>query len=357
MVNLKRLRQSIQNRYIYLVVGLLVITMLMFLVLPEVWMFQGYTTLFFPLVRRLFDGLSYFIKVPFLYLLILVCLFRIAFSFWRVLNFSQGKNLLSKLYLLVGRFLKSIGVIIILFYWLWGFNYASLSFLDYNDIDPQPVEFEWVESEYFRVLDTLNILSADNTSLRWANFDQYTLDNSLGVFFSQHYVNADLDPVVSEIFPKGFLLRLGAQGIYLPWTGQGQIDAGLHDLQKPFTYLHEMSHGYGITNEGECNLIAFLVGKDSESNYVRYSAYLSYWRYLARQMLNVGCHDTDLLSEDLKIDLQAIFEIYDKYPDFFPRFRVTSYDLYLKVQGVEEGMKSYSEIIMMNHAWSNSSNL
>ena len=324
--------------------------MLMFVLLPKTFVFEWYTTGLFPLIRSVIDSVSQLIPIPFLYFLIGLLLFLFSRFCLTVIRTKASFKLKAKLVL--ASTLNNLLAIMILFYWLWGFNYASKSFFNYNGLEMHPVSIDWVEEEYFRVLDTLNTLSTEVKEENWEGLETDVLDELLTSFLDIYYVNASLDPVVKEIAPMGFLLRCGAQGIYLPWTGQGQIDAGLHDLQKPFTYLHEMSHCYGLTNEGECNFIAFQVAIRCTDPYVRYSAYLSYWRYLARQMLLIGCHDKDLMNSALQSDLLAIYENYDKYPDFFPRFRVKSYDLYLKVQGVEEGLKSYSEIIMMNYIWS-----
>ena len=50
-------------------------------------------------------------------------------------------------------------------------------------------------------------------------------------------------------------------------------------------------------------------------------------------------------------DIIAIDEEIDKYPDIFPDFRDAFYDTYLKTQGISEGMKNYSRIVMLAKAW------
>lgn len=351
MLKFKRIANTYKKPYESWYLRLFVITMLMFVLLPERWVFELYTKRIYFWFRTVIDPLSASTNIAFLYVLIIGIIGLILFKTYKLYKLAVSwKN---RIYHTMIALLKSLMAIVISFYWLWGFNYGSISFLEYNNVKAEPVAFEFVEDEYYRILDTLNNLSGQVGADKWNSIDQEELGAHLSRFLDLYYVNGNLNPVVRSIKPKGSLLRLGAQGIYLPWTGEGQIDAGLHDLQKPFTYLHELGHGYGITNEGECNFLAYQVGIKIDDIYVRYSAYLAYWRYLARQMLIVGCHDIDLMSIDLQVDLQEIYDNYDKYPDFFPRFRRQSYDWYLKAQGVEEGMKSYSEIIMMNYCWEN----
>ena len=57
-----------------------------------------------------------------------------------------------------------------------------------------------------------------------------------------------------RLFPKGLLLRISTAGVYIPFTGEGHIDAGLHHLQLPFVMAHEMSHA---TASGEKGTVIF----------------------------------------------------------------------------------------------------
>ena len=81
--------------------------------------------------------------------------------------------------------------------------------------------------------------------------------------------------------PGGSLLHFRTSGIYIPHAFEGHIDDGLHPLQQPFTLAHEMAHGYGLTDESECNFVAYLACMKSPNVSVRFSAELAYWRYLA----------------------------------------------------------------------------
>ncbi|RQH28738.1 DUF3810 family protein, partial [Okeania hirsuta] len=53
-----------------------------------------------------------------------------------------------------------------------------------------------------------------------------------------------------KIYPKGIFMRFSSSGLYFPFTGQGQVDAGLHPLQWPYVMTHEMGHAYGFGDEG-----------------------------------------------------------------------------------------------------------
>ncbi len=328
---------------------LFVITMLIPLIISKEVMHSWYGQGLFVWIRWLYDGLGIVLPFPTFYLIIGLLVFGFVRFIKKVFLYLKSNKWTKSLFLL----LKSIAVLLVSFYWLWGFNYFGTSFFEKNNLIVEPVDFDWVEGEYYRVLDSLNYYANHTDPILWEEIDREVINQELEVFIGSYFAQFYTQPQVKEIIPNGLLMRLGAQGIYLPWSGQGQIDAGLLDIQKPFTYLHEMAHCYGITNEGECNFIAYQVGKKSRLEGIRYAAYFAYWRYLARQMIWFGCYDESQVSDRVLADLKAIFDNYDRYPDLFPRFRVYSYDLYLKAQGIEAGMKSYSEIVMMNHCWEN----
>lgn len=155
--------------------------------------------------------------------------------------------------------------------------------------------------------------------------------------------------------PKGALLRFSTAGVYFPLTGECHIDSGLHPLQIPFVFLHELAHGFGFTDEGSCNFLAFLAGIESEQPFVRYSAYLGYWRYLAGAYKDyypdVYAEFRAKLPQAIRKDLDVINETLYKYPDWFPKLRYHAYETYLKAQGISEGIENYNRVIMLATAW------
>ncbi|MBR9920528.1 MAG: DUF3810 domain-containing protein [Bacteroidetes bacterium] len=149
--------------------------------------------------------------------------------------------------------------------------------------------------------------------------------------------------------PKGILLRFNTSGVYLPWTGEGHVDAGLHPVQLPFVMIHEMGHGYGFTDEGTCNFLAVAGGLKSKEPFIRYAVLLGYWRYLASNVRPYAreaySHIHNRLSPGILADLKAIYEYQDAYPELFPKLRYAAYDTYLRAQGIREGILNYDRVI------------
>ena len=160
---------------------------------------------------------------------------------------------------------------------------------------------------------------------------------------------------VKRIFPKGIFLRFSSSGLYFPYTGEGQFDAGLHPLQWPFVTMHEMSHAYGFGDEGTCNFLAYLAGTTSKDPVVAYAAHLAFYRTLATNYLR---YEPEAYREfranlpmGIQSDLNAINQNLQAYPDIMPRLRYVAYDTYLRAQGIPEGMQNYNRVIMLVKAW------
>jgi hypothetical protein len=152
-----------------------------------------------------------------------------------------------------------------------------------------------------------------------------------------------------KTLPAGTLLRIKTAGFYLPYTGEAYIDRGLHSIQLPFTQAHEMCHGYGVTDEGACNFIAYLATINQGDSTVRYSGVMGYYRYVAGEYRyrfpKAYQSIRDSLPAFIQTDLDEINAQMLKYPDIFPKWRDKIYNKYLTTLHVPGGMASYDRIM------------
>ena len=150
-------------------------------------------------------------------------------------------------------------------------------------------------------------------------------------------------------------MRFSTAGIYIPFSGEGHVDAGMHPVQYPFTMAHELAHGFGVTNEGECNFLAYVACKEVDDPLVRYSGLLSYWRYVAAEYRRAFPEEYKARYDKLPVliieTIESIRENNAKYPDIMPALRDKVYETYLRSNGIEEGLVSYSLIVRMVHAY------
>ncbi|MEM1123174.1 MAG: DUF3810 domain-containing protein [Bacteroidota bacterium] len=348
-----------RKKIIWIVLGILAL-IIRYIASPEA-IEQWYSRGLFLWIRRAFDyGIGWF-PIPLFYVFYLVLIVwavrALIKTNWK--RFFTWKG--------IGNWLLSVaaftGGVLFFFFFSWGFNYGRIPLVRQIDLQAQPVELEELKAELDRVTEL--ILT-----------QRKTLDPTEKVAINENMLPTDLEdlcrtavektldqmdyPTVGKVrgqilFTKGILMRFSSSGVYWPFVGQGNIDGGLHPLQQPFTLCHELSHGYGITNEGVCNFLGYLAAKNSDNNFIRYSGLMCYWRYLAIAYQRFAYDDYQTfrttLPEGFKKDLDEINESLDRYPDILPQLRYMAYDTYLKSQGISEGMKSYSSIIMLVRAW------
>ncbi len=256
--------------------------------------------------------------------------------------------------------LKISFIAIILFYWLWGFNYKRTDVNSLLQMDKERPSQEFIYDEYCRITDSLLQIREqfDPSLIREYRVENNTIRRDLERIFKFVELNVSGKVRVRKIRPRGVLLRFSTAGIYLPFVGEGHIDAGLHPITHPFTMMHEMSHGYGWTGEDDCNFFALLGCVNSADPFIRYSGYFGYWRYLRSQVFRLDRERFNLfyreIPEPLFSDYREVISYQDKYPNFLPRLRDLIYDNYLKSHGIADGLISYSQMIVLSYRWQQS---
>jgi hypothetical protein len=138
-------------------------------------------------------------------------------------------------------------------------------------------------------------------------------------------------------------------GIYVPFSGEANINIDFPDYSIPFTAAHELAHQRGVSREDEANFIAFLVCTASDDVYIRYSGYLGMLEYTLNPLYGANAdYYSDVylsLDEDVRGELRAYSNFFNKYRDSTAsKVNNAVNDTYLKAQGTE-GTKSYGMVV------------
>lgn len=350
-----------KKKIIWIGLGVLALLLRMILSYHPEWAEQFYSRGLFLMVRWTIDYMIGWIPVPLIYFFIVilaVCLFM------AIRKFIQAKESWPKklLHGLLG-ILAFLGGTIFFFFLLWGYNYARLPIEKSLSLEAQPLnakdlreELKWVSEKLVKLREELSIYYGEAPNeLELPKKMEEKLRLSL-----ESWLEMRGFPTLGRVrgrwlYPKGIFLRFSSAGLYFPFTGEGHIDPGLHILDHPYTMAHELSHGYGFGDEGTCSFLSFIACTESDNTFFAYSAYLNYWITLARNYRRYQPDDyaqiRDLLSEENKADIEAMYDELRKYPDIMPKFRNYAYDAYLKSQGIEEGVLNYNRVIMLVRAW------
>jgi len=320
----------------------------------------NYSRSFFHGIRWILDHTIGWLPFSFLYILIALLIFYLFRGIWRF--FRSDTTLLYRLGQSALTLLAITGGVLFFFQLFWGYNYNRIPVENQLSLAPQSLELKELEAELAYSLNQAmhyrDMLSADTLALTFER-ESRRMERSIRKEIEKMLKGIGYpdsgNPRLRFLYPKGSLLVWNTAGFYNPLTGECQVDPGLHPIQIPFVMAHEFCHAYGFTDEGSCNFLAWLACTQSEDPLLQYSANLSYWRYLASSY-RLGWRDRygsyfKGLPPGFVADLRAINENSNRYPEFFPQLRYAAYDTYLKSQGVKEGIKSYSRMVLLVSAW------
>ncbi len=356
---------NFDRRYIWILLG--VVAILIRVILPANVIESVYSRGLFVGIRYLFDYTTGLLPIPMLYVFILSLIIWLGSKWVQSRKTKRSEVDDQRIIKRIGGMLLSILAflcgVIFFFLVLWGYNYGRVSVEDQMGIVPKPLDQEALLLELETA--TAELVEA---YLVIENLDSQSIAN----FVFQPDLEAIIRPEVASTLsafdypsparprarmlkPQGVLLRISTAGFYMPFVAECNVDAGLHPLQIPHVMAHELAHGYGFGDEGSCNFWAYLTCKNSKQPIIKYAGLLSYWRSVAAQYNWLNPEDYKrhraTMPEGILHHMREIRTQMDKFPDILPAVRDATYNAYLKAQGVEEGLLSYSRVVLLVSAY------
>ena len=327
---------------------------------------EVYSRAIFPWIRRAYDATVARTPVPGLYLFWAVMLgLLIAF----LIRCIRARRYFFRVF--VSGLVKFAAVLTVLFLVLWGFNYGRLSVEESIGFEPyQPTREELTTRVYSlaaelsdlrgQVTQDTNALTAASFNLPPRTGDRAPVTETmearvrplLATALERHGFPAPGAPRARLLEPKGVLLRISTAGVYWPWAGEGNVDAGLLPLQRPPIIAHELAHAYGFGDEGTASFLAYLAGRETSDPALAYAFGLSYWRRLAGRLRYADPEGytewrENELDPGIRNDLEAIYANAALYEDIAPVLRDATYTAYLKAQGIHEGLLNYGRVVQL----------
>jgi hypothetical protein len=140
----------------------------------------------------------------------------------------------------------------------------------------------------------------------------------------------------------------GFCGYLNPFTGEAQLNSNMPPFLRPYVACHEMGHQLGYAAEEEANMVGYLVARQSANPAVRYSVYHDLLNYAGGELYYL---DSNAFKNLIKTVPALVKQHTRQERAYFSSFKNPLqpfinkwYDLYLKANNQEKGVKSYSYI-------------
>lgn len=139
-----------------------------------------------------------------------------------------------------------------------------------------------------------------------------------------------------------WLHAAGIDGAFNLFGHEPLISNSLLDIEKPFVMTHELAHVYGYADEGDANTIAVFATIMSTDPHLQYSGWMNLWLYVRNPQLD------SLLESGPRDDFQRIVRrIRSEQIRWLSAIQSTILDWYLKSNSVHEGIRSYSQVVLL----------
>lgn len=163
-------------------------------------------------------------------------------------------------------------------------------------------------------------------------------------------------PAVKEPVLSAAMSYLGVAGIYVPFTGEATVDAGPPAWSRLFTAAHEKAHQRMVASEDEANFFGMVACLHADDPHVRYAAWQVAASWYRNALYGVGeeaaaVQLVDQLGAGPKRDRADVVEYWTRYDGPLRRLQHVSNDLYLKVNGVPDGVLAYDRAELLLSAW------
>lgn len=254
----------------------------------------------------------------------------------------------------LGLYLSSL---YILFMFLWGFNYNRLSFEKISGLEVQNSSQEELYKLCENLIQRASLLRED---VKEDSNGVMTIEGGHKEVFSkasQGFLNlSDQYPELAGKYgkPKGILISkpmsyTGITGIYIPYTGEANVNVNIRDFMLPATTTHEMAHQRGFAREDEVNYIAYLACTANDDPQFKYSGVMLALINSMNALADVDYEGYKELSTKyspgMKRDIIDNMDFWAKYEGKVEKISNSINNTYLKSNGQNDGVQSYGRMV------------
>ena len=291
------------------------------------------------------------------------------FSLWDIFWIVILAAILAGLILVISRkvkpgkyglhLLKTTAILYSFFYLVWGFNYFRPKI---------EMRLAWKhpktdEKEFRSVLDS--IIVHTNLSQMSISPDEYPeIDKLVEASYRKNSARLGLEYPNGTRRPKtmifsSFFAKSGVSGYFGPFFNEVHLNYYLLPMEYPFVLAHEKAHQFGVTNEAEANLCAYIVCTTSDNARLQYSGYVNLLLYFISDAAQLK----DVSDYIHKIDKKVILDLRFQRSHWkglrnqtLESAQTAANNAYLKTNHIEAGVKNYNQVVSLVMSWYKNNN-
>ncbi|MDC3388142.1 DUF3810 domain-containing protein [Flavobacteriaceae bacterium] len=147
------------------------------------------------------------------------------------------------------------------------------------------------------------------------------------------------------------LTYMGYSGYLNPFTNEAQVNSKIPKYYFPFVSCHEQGHQIGYAAENETNFIGYLACMKNPDKAFNYAGITFAVRYCLNEVYRRDPKSYETLIKKLNVGIKKDFkESQDFWEDYQNPAEVVfkkTYDLFLKSNNQQKGIKSYSYVVAL----------
>lgn len=274
-----------------------------------------------------------------------------------VIAIVKPKIILARIKYILHFICRVVGILYILFYFLWGFNYYREDYMNLAGMEYKPATIKELGELTYDIIVKMNsirdTLEEDEDGQLLLDDSFYELSEQAQVGFDNFQIEGiDLSgkyAYAKPIFLSKWMSYTGITGIYFPYTTEPNVNTDIPKAIMPATICHEIGHQRGFAKEEEANFIAYKASVNNPDQRFQYSGYYLAFQYLMGEIYKVEQNLYDFLysiaSDGIKRDMQASYDYWKIKEGKTEKVMTTMNDHYLKVNNQQEGVRSYNGVV------------
>lgn len=255
--------------------------------------------------------------------------------------------------------IRIFAIIYILFYFLWGFNYFRLDYMDITDMNKEAATFEELKELSLEIIKKTNYIRSglieDADGVLYIEEDFQELNDIALLGFEGMdlaSINSGKGHIQAKpVFLSKYMSYTGIMGIYVPFTSESNVNIDIPNHSLLSTISHEMAHQLGFAKEEEANFIAYKVNTNNPDERYQYSGYYLAMQHLINEVYRDSREEYFLLynqiSDAVKRDMDFGNVYWQSKEGKAEEVMTTMNDNYLKANNQSEGIRSYNLVVRL----------